>query len=79
MLSDCAEYHLGCSSIQKLQLGGEFHPVRHQMNTLSLAWPIPGRQARLPSYASNWALLETHLILQHLQIAAVCLLHWTGT
>lgn len=60
MLTYCAEYHLGCSSIQKLQLGGEFHPVRQRMNTHSQACPIPGRQARLPSYASNWALLETH-------------------
>lgn len=56
----CTDYYLGCSSIQKSQLGGEFRPVRHQMNTHSQDCPIPGRQARLPSYASNWALLETH-------------------
>lgn len=30
------------------------------MNTYSHACPVPGRQARLPSYASNWAVLETH-------------------
>lgn len=29
------------------------------MNTYSHMCPIPGRQARLPSYASNWVLLKT--------------------